>query len=155
MGLTIVFGIGMFAVGLVMLIVWSSQRKKAKAAEAWPTIQGVILSAGLQEHRHHDSKTHRTSVTYEPMVTYQYSLMGQSYQGNSLAFGHASYDYNSANRKIAAYPQGAQVMVHYDPVDPAKAVLETKAAGGAVLIVIGILFMVLGAAVTILFALGS
>ena len=149
MGLTIVFGVVFFGIGLALLLVGVNGRKKAKAAEAWPTVPGVIQSSGLQENRHYDAEDHHTEINYEPQVQYQYSLMGQTYTGTHLAFGKASYDYRTASKKIAPYPQGAAVTVHYDPADPANAVLETKAAGGVVLLIIGILFMVIGFVVAI------
>jgi len=150
MGIMIVVGVVFLAVGLALLLVGINQGKKAKAAEAWPTVPGVMLSSGLKENRSYDSETHRTSVTYEPQVQYQYSLMGQTYQGDHLAFGKAGYGYNTASKKIAPYAQGANVVVHYDPADPSKAVLETKAAGGVLMIVIGAIFLVIGLIIAIL-----
>ena len=149
MGLIIVFGVVFFGIGLGLLLLGINQGKKAKEAEAWPTIPGVILSSGLQENRQYDREDRRTEITYEPQVQYQYSLMGQNYQGNSLAFGKAAYDYRTASKKIAPYPQGAQILVHYDPADPTKAVLETKSAGGIIIYVIGTIFMLLGLAIPI------
>lgn len=150
MSIVTLVGIVFIVIGLVLLLVGIGQKKKAKAAEEWPTVQGMIMSSGLQEKRHYDSDTHRTSVTYEPQVQYEYSLMGTSYQGNSLSFGKASYNYNTATKKIAPYPQGASVTVHYDPADPSKAVLETKSAGGTFLIIMGIFFLAIGGLITIL-----
>ena len=144
MGLMILIGVVFLIVGLVLLLVGINQGKKAKAAEAWPTVTGVILSSGLQESRSYDSDSNSTTINYKPQVQYQYSLMGQSFQGDRLAFGNMSYDYNTASKKIAPYPQGASVTVHYDPSDPSKAVLETKAAGGVLLLIMGILFLVIG-----------
>jgi hypothetical protein len=101
MSIVTLVGIVFIVIGLVLLLVGIGQKKKAKAAEEWPTVQGMIMSSGLQEKRHYDSDTHRTSVTYEPQVQYEYSLMGTSYQGNSLSFGKASYNYNTATRNCA------------------------------------------------------
>lgn len=144
MGLAIVFGVVFFGIGLALLLVGISSRKKAKAAEAWPTAPGIIQNSGLQENRHYDSEDHHTEINYEPQVQYQYSVMGQTYNGDHLAFGKASYDFRTASKKIAPYPQGAAVTVHYDPANPTNAVLETKAAGGVVLLIIGVLFMAIG-----------
>ena len=154
MGFMILIGVVFLIIGLVLLLVGINQGKKAKAAEAWPTVPGVILSSGLKENRQYDSDDGRTTVTYEPQVQYQYSLMGQTYQGDRLAFGKVSYNYGLASKKLAPYAQGANVVVHYDPADPSKAVLETKAAGGVILIVIGAIFMVLGLIVAVLGLLG-
>lgn len=143
-------GVVFLGVGIAFLLVGIIQGRKAKAAEAWPTVPGVILSSELHEHRHHNSQTHHTSVTYEPVVTYQYSVMEQPYQGNKIVFGTISSAHNTASRKLAAYPQGAQVAVHYDPADPSKAVLEPKAGGNVMLMIIGVIFMVLGVVFIIL-----
>jgi hypothetical protein len=147
---SIVIGVIFVIIGLVLLLMGIAQVKKAKAAATWPVIPGVVLSSGLQEKRHRNAKTHRVSVTYEPQIQYQYALMGQNYTGSAISFGSTSYDYNTASRKLALYPQGAPVQVHYDPIDPSKAVLEPKASDGVVLVVLGIVFMLVGAAITIL-----
>lgn len=147
-----IFGLIFVVVGLVLLLVSISQRKKAKAAEAWPTVPGVVLSSGLQENHHYDSSDHRTEINYEPVVQYQYSLMGQNYTGTHISFGNMSYDYRTASKKIAPYPQGTPVTVHYDPNNPTNAVLETKAAGGVMLLIMGILFMVIGIVVAVVMA---
>jgi hypothetical protein len=45
--------------------------------------------------------------------------------------------------EITLYPQGTFVLVHYDSSNSSAAFLETKAAGSAILFVLGILFMVI------------
>lgn len=149
MNFMIIFGLIFFAVGAAMLVIAIIQGNKAKAAEAWPTIPGVVLSSGLQEHRHYDSEDQSTSINYEPQVIYQYSIMGQNYQSNHIAFGSMQYDYNTAFKKIQPYPQGAPVTVHYNPTDPSNAVLETKSAGGVLLYILGGIFILIGIGVPI------
>ena len=144
MDFMVIVGIIFIFLGLVFLVVSILQMRKAKAAEAWPITPGIVLASGLAERRSHNSKTHRTTVTYEPQVEYEYSLMGQKYTGKRIAFGYASYDYGTASGKIAPYPQGAGVQVHYDPADPLKAVLETKAAGGVGLIILAAILIIMG-----------
>jgi hypothetical protein len=150
MQMILVFVAIFFILGLVLLLVGIRLRGKAKAAAEWPTTTGTIISASLQENSSLDSENN-TQITYEPLVQYQYSLIGQRYVGTRLSFGHMSYDYRTASKKIAAYIPGAQVTVHYDPTDPSQSVLEPKAAGGMVMIILGALFMVIGIA----FGLGT
>ena len=145
MQMILVFVAIFFILGLVLLLIGIRQRSKAKAAAEWPTTTGTIISASLQENSSLDSDNN-TQITYEPLVQYQYSLIGQRYVGTRLSFGHMSYDYRTAAKKIAAYVPGAQVTVHYDPTDPSQSVLEPKAAGGMVIIILGTLFMVIGIA---------
>jgi hypothetical protein len=139
---------GLLGIGLIILAI--VQRYKAKAAEAWPTVPGVILSSGLSRHDSYDADT-GTSTSFKPEVQYQYSVMGQNFVGDQISFGNVSYSYNIAAKKIAPYPQGTQVLVHYNPSDPSKAVLETKSAGGVVLIIVGAVFIV----IAIVTAIGS
>lgn len=129
---------GLLGIGLIILAI--VQRNKAKAAEAWPTAPGVILSSGLSRHDSYDTDT-GTSTSFKPEVQYQYNVMGQNFTGDKLSFGNVSYSYNIAAKKIAPYPQGTQVLVHYDPADPSKSVLETKSAGGVVLLIVGAVFI--------------
>ncbi len=148
--ISMIVGIVFIGLGLVFVFVYLSQRNKAKLAESWPITPGTILSSNLVERRHHNSKTHHTTITYEPQVEYEYSLVGQDYIGKKIAFGVSSYDYNTAIQKIAPYPMGGNVQVHYDPDDPSKSVLEPRAAGGVSTLVVAVVFMVVGIAVFVL-----
>jgi hypothetical protein len=141
--LIIVFTIVFVLIGAALFAFGIAQRNKAKAAQAWPTAPGVILASGLDQHTSYDSDR-GSSTTYAPQVQYQYDVMGSTYTGNQLAFGNASYDYRTASKRIAPYPQGAQVTVHYDPANPANAVLETKASGSVILLVLGVIFAGIG-----------
>ncbi|NPV87117.1 MAG: DUF3592 domain-containing protein [Anaerolineae bacterium] len=136
----IIFGI----LGVVFIIVAQSAKKKAAAAAAWPTVTGRVVSVEVREHRHYDSEDHRTEYSYEPIVEYTYTVGGRQYNGSKISFGANRFDRNTAQRKAAAYPQGASVTVFYDPSDPAKAVLEPQAAGSKVFLIIGIVFAAIG-----------
>lgn len=144
MNITVIVGIAFLVIGLVFILIYILQKQKARAAEAWPTASGVILSSGLEEHRSYNSKTHRTTVTYSPKIDYEYSVMGQKYNGTKPTFGYAAYDYRTASEKIAPYQPGTSVQVHYNPSDPSNAVLETKAAGATTMLIVGIIFLVFG-----------
>jgi hypothetical protein len=141
---TLLIKLAAIAGGIIFIIIGIAQKRKAqKAAETWLAVPGVILSSGVNEHHSRNSKGH-TTTTYRPYVSYQYEVMGQPYTGNQIGFGTAGYGHGKAMSIIAAYPQGAPVTVHYDPADPAKAVLETKDVGGGSFVIIGIIFLVVG-----------
>jgi hypothetical protein len=142
---TILFGGGFVLGGLVCILVAIIQRANAKVAESWPTAPGQIISSGLQAISSYSSSSSTHSTTnYAPTVQYNYTIMGHTYTGYQLAFGNVQYDYRTAARKLAPYPQGAQVIVHYDPSDLTNAVLETKAAGSGIFYAIGIVFLIVG-----------
>jgi hypothetical protein len=134
-------------VGLISIAVAVKHFMKAKtAAETWLTASGVILSSNLDLKIRRSSKGH-TVHTYQPQVSYEYTVMGQSYTGDHISFGSGCYNSIKTDKIIAAYPKDAQVTVHYDPADPSKSVLETKATAGMAYLVKGIVFIVPGAMV--------
>ena len=118
-------------------------RKAKKAEKTWLTTPGVVLNSGLTTQRSQSSKGY-TSVSYKPQVTYQYLVMDQTYTGERLGFGSSSYSHARAEKKIALYPQGTQVNVHYDPADPSKSVLETKATTARNFLALGMILLLLG-----------
>jgi Protein of unknown function (DUF3592) len=140
----VVFGAIFLVIGLILLVIGILQRNQAQEAQSWPITSGVIIGSGLLEHKHFDAEDHHTEITYEPQVQYQFSVNGQAFAGNRIAFGTVSYPYQTAANKIASYPQGTSVTVHYDPDDPNQSVLEPKAAGGVILLIMGILFIIVG-----------
>jgi hypothetical protein len=132
------------------LIAWAVlQQRKANATKAWPTTTGVILSSQLESHYSRDSDG-SSSITYSPEVEYSYTVDGQMRFSRQLAVGNANYDHFVASRKLAPYPKGTEVTVHYDPTDPNNAILETKAAGGVILLTIGSIFVAFGLVILIM-----
>ncbi len=141
---------GLFGlIGIVLLISARNEQQKAKATEQWPTVAGSVLSAHIDQQRRvsrNQGHTH-THISYKPVVEYTYEVNGQAYQGNRVAPGSGmSYDYATAQGMLSRYQPGQQATVHYDPVDPSQAVLETKAKGGVAMMIIGGLFLLIGVA---------
>lgn len=141
---TVVFGGAFLIIGLVLTLVAILQYRKAKKiGQTWLTCAGIVQGTNLEAHSSHNSDG-SPSINYYPQVFYQYTVNGQLYTGNRIGFGRVFYDYSTACRKLKPYPQGAPVVVHYDPADPSQAVLETKAMGGWIFLLIGIVFTVIG-----------
>jgi uncharacterized integral membrane protein len=139
--------------GLIFIGVAINQYMKAKKAEkTWLTAPGVVLNSDIQVRQSRSSRG-QTTRSYLPQVSYQYQVKDQTYTGDRLGFGSGSYGKGKANKIIAVYPQGAQVTVHYDPADPSKAVLETKATAGGSLLALGIILLVMG--VVLIFVLSK
>lgn len=134
-------GYGIFmALGLILIIVSITSKKKAKAAQGWPTVPGVILSSRVEAHMERDTDGYNTT-TYKPVVTYQYKVMGQEYTSSRIGFGSEAFSRKKCEEMIAGYPVGQPVNVHYDPDKPENATIETKAQGGTASLVVGILFL--------------
>jgi hypothetical protein len=135
------------AIGAGLLIFAQRERTKAKAAEKWPVVAGSIVATRVDQQvrtEHSQGRTYQRT-SYAPIVQYTYQVNGQAFQGARIALGGSmSYDYNTAQSIANRYQPGQPTTVHYDPANPAEAVLEPKASGSAVLIVVGVIFLLIG-----------
>lgn len=94
--------------------------QKNKQAANWPTVPGTVVSSQVQTVRGTES-----GVSYEPHVVYTYTVDGQTYTGDKLNFSAwRSTGKAEPQKKVDAYPVGAEVSVHYNPKKPREAVLE-------------------------------
>lgn len=106
--------------GIFLGIILSTQRKM-NAVQGWSSTMGTVSNSYLERRR----SSKGGSVNY-PKVQYSYQVGGQAYQGSKIAPG-MEVGGTGAGRVVERYPVGAQVMVFYDPQNPADAVLERKA----------------------------
>ncbi|PKO00394.1 MAG: hypothetical protein CVU42_04265 [Chloroflexi bacterium HGW-Chloroflexi-4] len=135
---------GVFVIfGIVFLIVWITSKKKAEASQKWPTVPGLILSTRIDIHNSTDNDG-GTSTSYKPVVSYSYSIMGQEYTANRIAFGANTFSRKKCDSIIARYPVNQQVIVHYNPEELEDAVLETQAQGGLLSLVLGCILIGVG-----------
>lgn len=149
--LAFVFGI----LGGAFLVIGISAQQKAHRSLLWPIADGKVVSTNLAEHVSVENEPQRRSVSYEPVIRYEYQIDNQHFSGQRIAFGADSFDYNTAQKVLQRYPVDAAVQVHYDPNDPESAVLETTASGGTLFTVIGIVFLAItGIAILVIIFMG-
>jgi|AMWB02.1.fsa_nt_gi hypothetical protein len=140
----LILGILCIVAGALIILFGLLQARKASTAKArWAEAHGQILESHLQSQRSRSSSG-ISSTTYSPEVTYEYEVDGQTYTGNRLGFGSGSFSEKKAKAKIAPYPAGAAVTVHYDPAEPSNAVLETVATNKGGALVLGGALIALG-----------
>ena len=96
-------------------------RRRMATVSQWPSTMGTVSASYLESR--HSSEGGRTNY---PVVQYSYQVGGQSYQSSKLAPG-PEVGGTGAGKVVARYPAGVQVMVFYNPQNPAEAVLERKA----------------------------
>jgi len=142
----LIAGLGgiVFIIGAVLAVLGLTSRRKADASQKWPVVGGRVITASLLEHSSSDPDDSISSVMYEPAVEYEYPVGGETLVGRRVAFGANRFDRGRAQRTLDRYPPGSLVNVRYNPENPREAVLETAAAGGNVLMIVGIVFSVLG-----------
>ena len=130
------FGLIFLVIGVIFLVIGLVAIKRAKTAQSWPSIAGTVVRSEVVRHESTDEDG-STSTTYEPVVQYDYSVMGQPFTGKRIAFGSNRYNYKKAAEVTARYPMGGRVKVFYNPDKPKDAVLETVAAGGKLFVILG------------------
>lgn len=96
-------------------------RRKMAAVSQWPSTMGTVNASYLERR----SSSEGGSTNY-PVVQYSYQIGGQAYQSTKLAPG-PEVGGTGAGKVVARYPEGAQVMVFYNPQNPSDTVLERKA----------------------------
>ncbi len=92
-----------------------------QSAQTWPSTSGTVLMSSVQSKR-----TGRSRSTY-PVVVYQYTVNGQSYQSQRIKAGEQFMSIRvagEAQATAARYPVGAAVTVYYNPENPAGSALE-------------------------------
>jgi len=139
----LLFGAILLVIGIPFVIIGRVATKRSKTAQAWPTVPGTVMRSEVVTHTDYDSDSN-ASTSYEPVVAYQYSLMGQVMTGTRIAYGANRFSYKKCAEICAGYPVGSQVTVHYNPEKTVDATLEVVARGGKVFTVVGIIALALG-----------
>ena len=144
----ILAGVILALVGLGFITSALVSNQRTKAAESWPTMPGTVLHTEIRTHVSRNNRI--TTRTYEPIIHYQYNLMGKPYESKNLSFGSLRMKNDQAEEIVSRYPVGSSVTVHYDPNKPEKSVLEVTARGGKTMMVSGGIFIVMGIVLFIL-----
>ena len=134
-------------VGVFFLYLAYRNRKKARSTLTWPTVPGRVESSTVIE-RTHRSKGAR-HYTFEPRIVYRYTVGGQEYESSRIAYGPPlSGSRGRAEALAKTYDPANEVTVHYDPSNPAEAVLDTAPGGGnSVYVILGMIFTLSGSGV--------
>lgn len=100
----------------------SKLRDAAKqSAQDWSSTMGVVITSTIRISRTGNS---RSEI---PVVVYQYQVNDKPYTGQVIKAGEQFFSVRlmgDAQKTIARYPVGAQVMVHYNPENPQESALE-------------------------------
>jgi hypothetical protein len=130
--------IPLFLFLMMFSIVWTAiaviVMARSLRSTSWPRAVGTVLAA---EARRIVSRTTTSgqpvdSVTYEPYITYAYSVGGRQYEHDTFAAAVASTSREPAAAEaiVGRYPVGHQVTVFYDPARPDDAVLVPVGSRG-------------------------
>jgi len=102
--------------------------QRGEAAQGFAT--GRIDASGLEALRAHGIYRSWRTV-FRSRIVYSYSVAGQNYTADRVTFGAnvtASLP-GLVSGQARRYVEGSKVDVHYDPANPASAVLECRVRG--------------------------
>ena len=105
------------ATGVVLIVGGVYFRMLSLRSRSWPVVPGVITESRIT---YSGTGTKRTSSGSH--IAYQYAVNGKFYKGSVVSYAPDILE--SATGTVSRYSQGAEVQVHYDPRDPATAVLD-------------------------------
>ena len=131
----LIFGI----IGVVMLVKYFHDKKKAEESQNWSSAPGRITESYVRREESTDSEGYMTT-SYYPEVRYNYEFLGSEYTGDKIAFGgKVGGNQKKAQANLVQHPVGKNVIIYYDPNNPEDAILERKMSGKSMLI-IGVVF---------------
>lgn len=92
-------------------------------SNSWPTVEGVIAVSRIAEGTDPDGPSH--DRTYNPVISYEYTVLGVSYLSDQLGFGSVVWtNKEPAKRVVSEYFTGRRIKVYYDPDNPQISTLE-------------------------------
>jgi len=125
----LIFAVG----GIAFAFIGYNSMQKAKAAKAWPTVEGRITSSEVDSYWKRDRDSGSTRM-HEAKIAYEYTVDGVSYESTKISFMSSSSSLRGqAQAMVRKYPAGGTATVYYNPSNPQEAVLEPGAAGGAMI----------------------
>ena len=131
--------------GAAAVIAGRRAQQKAQSSQRWPTVPGTVKTSSINQHKHTRSDAEGDFdlyYTYDPVVEYEYSVLGQTLTGRRWTFGSNSFDRQVKARVVVdRYPLGASITVHYNPENPEEATLETAAGGTNAFVIVGAVFI--------------
>jgi hypothetical protein len=116
---------GLLLFGLVGLGVNGFRAVQGLMSRTWPTAGGVITQSQISTTADRDGDLH-----YRVEVAYAYTVDDVTYAGDRVSYGGVFLNFremSAAAEGLSAYPRGRQVVVHYAPRNPQRAVLSTDA----------------------------
>jgi hypothetical protein len=137
------FPLTFVVLGALFLVSGIRKLQTADESKTWPTTTRLIKHSEVVYQESHDSR----SGTYKAVVLYEYTVSGNKYNNDLVAYGeNGSSDISYQNDIANKYQEGEEVTVYYSPQDPKESVLEPGINGGTWMMPgIGFIFFCCGA----------
>jgi len=106
-------------VSVILVIAGLFDYRKTRRLRRLPTVPGTVIKSEIS----------RVDDGYfEPEIRYRFEIGGRIYESDKFFHGQNAVSYGSetAQKKIAPYPVGENVQIHYNPENPEESVVEIK-----------------------------
>ena len=118
--------------GIVFTVIGISTVSQARRTLDWPSVEGKVISSQVIARQPSRSPATNAApdhgVSYYPVVKYEFSVDGNSYQGDQVFVGRVGLARQSwAQEIVGKYRPNQSVTVYYDPVAPSQCVLQRGA----------------------------
>ncbi|MFN3587332.1 MAG: DUF3592 domain-containing protein [Moraxellaceae bacterium] len=123
--------LGVFAIAAALALLLPELRARLQHAEMarWPGTPGTLLRCAVVAHED-NQRPAAGRPRWRVDVDYVYTVQGRDYRGQRIGAVPVHYRTRAAAEKAArAFVPGLALRVHYDPHNPAAAVLRPVAAG--------------------------
>jgi hypothetical protein len=120
----ILFGVIVFAVGVILYVVQLRQGMRADASKKWPKAQATVIASALEPSPEHKRR-------YRAAVEYRYRVGAKDYQSSRIFWGGNEGRRRHMESVVSAYPAGARMGIYYDPQNPAEAVIDPAQQAGS------------------------
>ena len=124
---------------VTVLVAWQAWQVQRRlwAVRGWAQTSGRVIQSDVREtpvrvRQNTSVGSFRWAVRYAPEVVYEYQVAGHSYRGDRLQIGYglASSGARTAQRYAERYPLHSEVIVYYQPENPAESALSLSAGCG-------------------------
>jgi hypothetical protein len=120
--------------GFVGLLTFATLYKyfEVRVASRWPTVPGRVHSSKVVQRRSGNIGADEKDVELRNFaeITYQYQVQGRTFSAKRVSIGEDLGNFR-VEETIQKYPEGARVMVFYNPTNHGEAVLERNIPEGA------------------------
>jgi Protein of unknown function (DUF3592) len=110
------------AAGVVLLVFGVYMGVQGERSRNWPIAPGIITESNVQSNYSVTGRRRRSSSAH---IAYQYHANGKVYDSDWISYGKGLFE--NEYTQVRLHPQGSRVDVHYDPGNPARAVLDPGA----------------------------
>jgi len=141
------FGAVFAAGGFIILVSAFKSLGRARAVLSWPSVEGKLVSASVKTRSGHMSAGSTSSGrSYEAVASYSYAVGGKSYKGQRIGLGeYRSTGKRKVQAKVEELAAAPRLSVRYRPDKPEESVLEAKAYGFGLALLLGLFCLGVGA----------